>query len=356
MKRQRLTVALAGNPNSGKSTIFNNLTGARQHVGNYPGVTVEKKEGLAVYKNYEITFVDLPGAYSLSAYSEDELVARNFIIREKPDVVVDIVDASNIERNLYFFTQLMELGVPTVLVMNMSDIVEKKGHTIDYDELSKLMGTPIVPTVGNKNKGIDKLLETIVGVYNGQIKYERVKIDYGAEIDEQLELLKTLLDNTGSVMDKVPADWVAIKLFENDISVSDAIAELPAGKDIIEQVEKGRKHLRQHFADDMDVLIADRRYGFISGACTQAVRQTVEVRHDVSDMIDKIILSRFLGLPIFALVMYGIFKFTFAFSGPAIGLFELFFDKLSGFIVSVMPESLMRSFIIDAVIGGVGVF
>ncbi|MFA7115043.1 MAG: ferrous iron transport protein B, partial [Candidatus Omnitrophota bacterium] len=354
MKRQRLTVALAGNPNSGKSTIFNNLTGARQHVGNYPGVTVEKKEGLAVYKNYEITFVDLPGAYSLSAYSEDELVARNFIIREKPDVVVDIVDASNIERNLYFFTQLMELGVPTVLVMNMSDIVEKKGHTIDYDELSKLMGTPIVPTVGNKNKGIDKLLETIVGVYNGQIKYERVKIDYGAEIDEQLELLKTLLDNTGSVMDKVPADWVAIKLFENDISVSDAIAELPAGKDIIEQVEKGRKHLRQHFADDMEVLIADRRYGFISGACTQAVRQTVEVRHDVSDMIDKIILSRFLGLPIFALVMYGIFKFTFAFSGPAIGLFELFFDKLSGFIVSVMPESLMRSFIIDAVIGGVG--
>ena len=176
MRNRKIVIALAGNPNSGKSTIFNNLTGAHQHVGNYPGVTVEKKEGKLNFQGYEINVVDLPGTYSLSAHSEDEIVARDFIIKDKPDVIVDIVDSSNLERNLYLATQFMELEVPLVLAMNMSDMAEKKGQDVNYAKLSDLWGIAIVPTVGNKNIGTKELLETIIKVYEGKIKTKGVYI------------------------------------------------------------------------------------------------------------------------------------------------------------------------------------
>ncbi len=354
MAKGKLIVALAGNPNSGKSTIFNNLTGAHQHVGNYPGVTVEKKEGQRVYSDYEITFVDLPGTYSLSAYSEDEVVARDFIIKEKPDMVIHIVDASNLERNLYLYTQLQELEVPVILAMNMSDIVDRRGSRIKYTQLSQFLGKPVIPTVGNKGKGMEDLLDAVINLHERRIKVEKIGVDYGEEIKSELDKISELLTKEGGVLDEYPIGWLGVKLLENDPWVIKLIAQLSGGQEILLQNEKSRSHLKHHFSDDPEVIIADRRYGFISGVCTQAQSHTVEERHDLSDKIDKVVLNRFLGLPIFAIIMYAIFKFTFTFSGLVVGWFEKFFEKAGELASSVIPEGLIRSFVVDGLIGGVG--
>jgi ferrous iron transport protein B len=352
--KKRITVALAGNPNTGKSTIFNNLTGSRQHVGNYPGVTVEKKEGRAAYKNYDIVFVDLPGTYSLSASSQDEVVARNYVIVERPDVVIHVVDASNLERNLYLYTQLSELDAPVIVAMNMSDTAEKKGHTINYPELSRLLGKPVVPTVGSKNKGMDVLMDMVVQLHEGTFRAEKSIIDYGEEIETELEKLSKLLKKEEAFLGKYHPGWLCLKLLEHDPWVVRFISEMPGGRDILLQNERSRDHLKKHFSDDPEVIIAEKRYGFISGVCTQARSCTVEQRLDISDRVDRVVLDRFLGLPIFALVMYIIFKFTFAFSEPVVGWFEAFFEKVGTFASGVMPEGLFRSFVVDGLIGGVG--
>lgn len=349
-----ITVALAGNPNCGKSTIFNNLTKSREQVGNYPGVTVAKVEGGCDYKGYQFNIVDLPGTYSLSAYSEDEMVARDFIIHEKPDVVVHVIDASSLERSLYLYTQLAELDVPIILVMNMSDMVVTKSQIIDYDELSVLLGKPIVPTIGNKNKGMDQLLDVILDLYQGKIVIEKVSVDYGEEIKQEREKLIELLRREDDSFQDFPIEWLTIKLLEHDPTAINVVKRFDRVEKILEQVEQSRHHLKQHFNDETEIMIADRRYGFISGVFARVVSQTIEQRHDCSDRIDKIILNRFLGLPIFAAVMYAIFKFTFTFSEPMVGLLELMIDKVGDGVALIMPDGLIESFFVDGIIGGVG--
>jgi len=353
-QKRRLTVALAGNPNAGKSTVFNNITGVHQHVSNYPGVTVEKKEGVTNFMGYSLNIVDLPGTYSLSARSEDEVVARNFIIQKKPDIIVHVIDSSNLERNLYLATQLMELEVPLILAMNMSDMAEKNGIVIDYNELSQLLGKPIVPMIGSKNKGTKELLETIVKVAEGIIKTENIKVDYGQEVHEQILFLEEILKKDVELVNKYKVRWLAVKMLENDASVLDIVRQSSIGDEAIVQNEKGRHHLRLHFGDAPEIIVADRRYGFISGACTEAMQPSVELRHDMSDAIDRVMLSNGFGLPIFALVMYIIFKFTFTFSAPVVKWLEYIFDWLAVFASSVIPEGLFQSFVVDGIIGGVG--
>lgn len=217
----KITVALAGNPNSGKTTIFNMLTGAHQHVGNYPGVTVEKKEGLCKYKGYEITVVDLPGTYSLTAYSIEEIVARNFVIDEHPDVVVDIVDASNIERNLYLAIQLIEMDVPLVLAFNMSDIAEQRGLVFNIEQMSGLLEAPIIPTVGNKGKGKIELLDAIIETAQRGRAERTHKVNYGGEIEEELAKIETLIaDKEHQLAEKYGSRWLAIKLLEHDSDIA----------------------------------------------------------------------------------------------------------------------------------------
>ena len=354
MGKKKITIALAGNPNSGKSTIFNNLTGAHQHVGNYPGVTVEKKEGKASFEDYEINVVDLPGTYSLSAYSEDEIVARNFIIRERPDVIVHIIDSSNLERNLYLSTQLMELEVPLVLAMNMSDVAKKKGQDVNYTELSELLGMNIVPTIGNKKIGTKGLLEAVIRAYEGKIKTAEVHVEYGAEVHEEMNKLEGILLRDRELINRYPLRWLIVKVLENDSSVLGIISKSSVGREAMAQGDKSRHHLQLHFGDAPEVILADRRYGFISGACIQSLKQSIEQRHDLSDKIDKIILNRVLGIPIFALVMYSIFKFTFTFSEPIVGWFGQLFERLGGAAANYIPEGLFQSFVVDGLIGGVG--
>ena len=216
---KEITIALAGNPNSGKSTVFNNLTGARQHVGNWPGVTVEKKEGTCRYQGYTIKVVDLPGVYSLTAYSIDEVIARNFIVEAKPDAVVDIVDASNLERNLYLAVQLMETGTPLIIALNMMDQAESRGYQIDVTQLSYLLGVPVVPMVANRNRGTQELLEEIIKMADGEVPPREFKVDYGREVEEEIAKLEQLISEDGELSQRYSPRWLAVKLLEGDEEV-----------------------------------------------------------------------------------------------------------------------------------------
>lgn len=221
---KEIVVALEGNPNTGKSTVFNNLTGARQKVGNWPGKTVEKKEGICNYGDYKLKFVDLPGTYSLSAYTIEEVIARDFIIEEKPDVVVDIVDATNLERNLYLTVQTIELGAKVVVALNLMDQAKKSNYKIDDKELSEQLGCPVVPTVATKKEGMDKLLETIVNVANGRIKMDYRNIDYGSDIESKISELETLIENhNAGLKQKYAPRWLAIALLEEDPVVLETV-------------------------------------------------------------------------------------------------------------------------------------
>jgi ferrous iron transport protein B len=213
---KEITVALAGNPNSGKTTVFNNLTGACQHVGNWPGVTVEKKEGMCRYGDYTIKVIDLPGVYSLTAYSMDEVIARKFILEGEPDLVVQIVDASNLERNLYLTTQLLELGTRLILALNMSDVAESRGYQIDMPKLSQLLGIPVVHLVASHNDGTEELLQEVVSTLENKGEGRGFKVDYGREVEEEIEKLEGLISQDGELCRKCSPRWLAIKLLEED--------------------------------------------------------------------------------------------------------------------------------------------
>jgi len=213
-----MTIALAGNPNSGKTTVFNNLTGGHQHVGNWPGVTVEKKEGSCRYQGYNVKVVDLPGVYSLTAYSLDEVIARNFIVEAKPDVVVDIVDASNLERNLYLTVQLIELEANLVVALNMADLAKSRGYQIDLDRLPGLLGAPVVPMVATRKEGTDELLRQIVNVFEGEAT-KKIKLYYGSELEEHITELEALISRDEELLRQFPPRWLAIKLLEEDKEV-----------------------------------------------------------------------------------------------------------------------------------------
>lgn len=352
-KQQKILIGLAGNPNSGKTTVFNALAGTRHHVGNYPGVTVEKKEGLRRYRDTTIHIVDLPGTYSLTAYTTEELIARHFIFDEQPDVVVDILDASNLERHLYLATQLMEMQVPLVLVFNMSDVAKSRGLEFDIARMEILLGVRIVPMVATKKKGVDELLEAIVTV-TGQKKQQALKIHYGTEIEEELRKIENLLGQSDETFhEQYPIRWVALKLLEADTEVAGRVKS-----DIVRgQVETSRRHLEEIFGDSADILIADRRYGFISGACQETIKNTVQIRHDVSDRIDAVLTNRYVGLPIFAVLMYVVFYLTFKVGRFPMEWLEHFFGWTAAQIYHYWPQDAMpalRSLIIDGVIGGVG--
>jgi len=272
-------VALAGNPNSGKTTVFNGITGARQHVGNYPGVTVEKKEGQRRVGDAIMHVVDLPGTYSLTAYSLEEVVARNFVINEHPDAVVDVVDASNLERNLYLTTQFIELGVPVVIALNMMDAAEARGRDINVELLSELLGVPVVPTVASRGEGIDELVAVTMETARAHRTPAR-EVDYGRELEGHIAEITYALAREER-LSGLPARWLAIKLLEDDDEVRDLVADrVDDGGDLLRRVERIRAHLEAVIGDDAELALADRRYGFINGACAEATTTSRAQRID----------------------------------------------------------------------------
>lgn len=356
MGSKHITMALAGNPNAGKTTIFNQLTGARQKVGNWAGVTVEKKEGTREHKGTQFTVVDLPGIYSLTAYSIEEVVSRDFILKERPDVVVAVLDASNLERNLYLACQLIELNIRLVFAMNMVDMAKDKGLLIDYEQLAKLLGVPIVQTIGTKGTGIEELLDKVIEVVEGEDSVSRhIHISYGPEVEEEIRIIRRLLrEKAPEFAARHYPRWSAIKLLENDPLVMKELASYSTAQMILQQVNASRSHIKELFEDEADVIITEARYGFISGALKETVKLSAVAKIDMSYEIDRILTNRLLGLPILLFFMYLLFQTTFILGEYPKSWIEAGVAFIADIMGHILPNGFIKDLLIDGVINGVG--
>ncbi len=355
-EKKTIRIALAGNPNSGKTTLFNAITGARRHVGNWPGVTVEKMEGQAEFDGYEITVIDLPGTYSLTAYSIEEIVARRFIVHEKPDVVVHVIDASNLERNLFLTTQLLQLGCKLVLALNMADALRQSGARIDLEKLTTLLGAPAVFTVGHRGEGIDELLETIVEVAEGRHpKVRRIQIPYGHEIESHLQPLTEKAASLNLFDIPHPPRWIVIKALEQDQDMVRSLRETgPKGKEFLEEIEETRRHLQSLYGEEPETVFTERLYGFISGVLREVYREPPRSRISRSDQIDSVLTHRVLGLPVFFFMIWAVFQLTFSVGAVPMEAIDWAVNWFSGFVAARMGEGLLKDLLVNGVIGGVG--
>ena len=367
-----LTVAVAGNPNAGKTTIFNNLTGARQHVGNYPGVTVEWKEGTLRRGDLRLNIVDLPGTYSLTAFSEEELVARDYLLNHAPDVVINVVDASNLERNLFLTTELLEIGRPLVVVLNMSDAALERGLIIDHNRLSQRLGVPVVPAVGNRNQGMEAVVAAVLEVANSRVHLPGPadicreagpgpgslaspfggtrdgRVDYGPTIEAAASRLEGMLPEAPH------RRWQALKLLEGDVRVLEGV--------LSEHTRQAAMAETAAFAatitDDPDIMMARLRYEHIGRLCNEVCRQVLAGRGAaLSDRIDRVAMHPVWGVPIFLSMMYVVFTLTFSLGNPLMDLIDRGFGFLGGFLTGLWPAgstSHLKSLLVDGIIGGVG--
>jgi len=352
---KKITIALSGNPNAGKTTVFNAITGARQHIANYPGVTVEKKYGTIHHKGHAIEVVDLPGTYSLTAYSLEELVARNFVIDERPDLVVDIVDASSLERHLYLAVQFKELGVPLVIALNMMDLAESRGIIIDVEALSSQFGAPVVPMVARSNKGIQDLLDKVVSLAGEKPRWEPAPISYGMDIDQAIAEISGIIERSEIYDRKYPSWWRALKCLEMDSQITDLLKRDPAlGREIELICDSIYKHTMNTLEEEPEAIIADHRYGYIAGITKKVVKRKIESRINFSDKIDKVLTNRIIGPLAMITVLYGMYSFTFWASELPIIWLETLFDGLTAIVLAVVPEGMLQSLIVSGIIGGVG--
>ena len=348
-EKGQIRIALAGNPNCGKTTMFNNITGAKQHVGNYAGVTVEKKEGYKKFDGHELLFIDLPGTYSLTARSLDELVARNVIVNDNPDVIVNVLDASNLERNLYLAAQLLELEKPMVIALNMSDVAEDMGIKYDLKKMAEMTGATIVSTVGRTNIGTKDLLEATISVAASQ-KAPGVTINYGDLLEGKISELVEELKQAGTVT--YPLRWVAVKLLEKDADVIGKVMRFENTEAVIEKAKAIREEIKDQV--DLDVVFQEYRHRFaveVYNTCLTQAPTQLETR---SDRYDKILTHRILGLPIFMVVMWLLFNFVNTVGAIPQGWIEDGFTALQAWVITVIPEGQLQSLISDGIIAGVG--
>ena len=354
------TVALAGNPNSGKTTLFNELTGSRQHVGNYPGVTVEKKEGTYVRNDdgFRLHIVDLPGTYSLTAYSLEEVVTRDFLVNQKPEVVINIVDASNLERNLYLAIQFLEMGVPICIALNMIDVAKKRGIKVDDQKLSSLLGVPVTPTVARLGKGKKELMDSASQIAREQRLLTPLKISYGADIDPVLSEMENEIAERRFLTDTYQARWIALKYLESDEQIisKGQKADPDFSSRLKEMVRKVSHHLLNTLDTYPEAMIADQRYGYIKSILKQGVIHHKYDRNRLysSDRIDKVLTNRFVGPIIMLAVIAGLYHFTFTYSELPVGWLESFFGWLGSTLSGVLPEGMLKSLIVSGIIDGVG--
>ncbi len=357
MTHPTITIALAGNPNSGKTTIFNAITGTRQKVGNWPGVTVEKKEGLVHRHGYDLKIVDLPGTYSLTPFSIEEIVARNFILDESPDVVIDIIDTSNLERSLYLATQLRELDCKVVFALNMMDMADARGLKIDARKLSELLDLPVILTVGNRQKGIDDLLAAAVELaLSGTPPQQKRKVRYNQEVEKAIDALQRYLTtHLGAALPYHPR-WIAIKLIEDDAIIKERLTTI-AGDGfaaLLAAAEKQRAFLKDRFNDDPEIVTTDERYGFITGIVKEVLTTSPLERVDISRNIDLVLTNRFVGMPIFFFFIWAMFQLTFTVGAFPQDWIEHLFGLLAAGVGYLLPPGWVEDLLLDGIISGVG--
>ena len=357
MIKKHLSIALAGNPNSGKTTIFNNMTGTRQKVGNWPGVTVEKKEGSINKSGYDLKIIDLPGTYSLTPFSIEEIVARNFILDERPDVVIDIIDASNLERSLYLATQLREIDCKVLFALNMADVARTRGIKIDDKKLSELLAVPVVFTIGNKNKGIETLLERAIELAESDdVIPKKRKVKYSKDIEDSISKMEHFIENHAA--DSIPYNvrWTAIKLLEDDKIVKERILEKTGkiGEDILREIDNHRKFLVDRFDDDPEIVMTDERYGFIAGIIMEVLTTSTKQRVDISRNVDLVLTNRFIGFPIFIFFIWAMFQLTFSLGAYPMDWISSGINLISTLLAQMLPDNMVKDFLVNGVIAGVG--
>ena len=348
----KLIVGLAGNPNVGKTTVFNGLTGMRQHVGNWPGKTVERAEGHFKHGSYEYDVIDLPGNYALSAHSMEEIVSRDFIVDDDSDVIINIVDAANLERNLYLTVQMMELGANLVMALNMNDFAKKKDHIIDVKLMSELLGFPVVEINAKTGDGFDELLTTVEKQAANPID-SSAKLSYGNELKEHLSDMQALIEKDSNLLD-VPSVWTAIKLLEKDPIVIEKVQGSSQKSAIMTETDKVAGHLHTIFNEGAEEVVANARYAFIGGLMAEAVKKPAVEKETTTDKIDKIVTNRILSIPIFLVIMYAMFQFTYTLGAPFQDLIDQAFGMLAEWVGTFIANEYLASFICDGIIGGVG--
>lgn len=395
-KRRTINVALVGNPNCGKTSLFNIASGAHEHVGNYSGVTVDAKEGFFDFQGYHFRIVDLPGTYSLSAYTPEELYVRKHIIEETPDVIINVVDSSNLERNFYLTTQLIDMNVRMVIALNMYDELEASGNKLDYTQLSQLIGVPMVPTVCRRGEGVDKLFHVIIGIYEGgdflsqkgEIRSEiledlrdwhktyvpdhefgshkeeedarprgymrHIHINHGPELERSIEEVKKAISQNEDIRHKYSTRFLSIKLLENDREIENFISTLPNGKEIIAIRNKETLRIRKVMSEDSEQAITDAKYGFITGALKETFTDNHLEKEQTTRVIDSIVTHRIWGYPIFFLFLYIMFEGTFVLGDYPMQGIEWLVDQLGNLIRNNMAEGPLKDLLIDGIIGGVG--
>ena len=391
-KRRTINVALVGNPNCGKTSLFNIASGAHEHVGNYSGVTVDAKEGFFDFQGYHFRIVDLPGTYSLSAYTPEELYVRKHIIEETPDVIINVADSSNLERNFYLTTQLIDMNVRMVIALNMYDELESSGNKLDYIKLSQLIGVPMIPTVCRRGEGIDQLFHVIIGIYEGgdflsqkgeiledlrdwhktyvpdhefgSHKEEEdarprgymrhIHINHGPELERSIEEVKKAISQNEDIRHKYSTRFLSIKLLENDKEIENFISTLPNGKEIIAIRNKETLRIRKVMNEDSEQAITDAKYGFITGALKETFTDNHLEKEQTTRVIDSIVTHRIWGYPIFFLFLYIMFEGTFVLGDYPMQGIEWLVDQLGNLIRNNMAEGPLKDLLIDGIIGGVG--
>jgi len=356
-KGKTIEVALVGNPNCGKTTLFNYISRSREHVGNFGGVTVDSKTASFKQKSYRFEITDLPGTYSLSAYSPEELFVRNHIFMEMPDIVVNVVDASNLERNLFLTTQLIDMDIRVVLALNMYDELTGRGDILDYEGLGKLLGIPVIPTVSSKGKGVRELFDRIIEVYEDRDPVTRhIHINYGIEIERSLVRIQDVIWKDKAVTLKTSSRYYAIKLLEKDPNIPQTLVNCSIYKELLEVVDQEVQRLERIYRDDSNTLIADARYGFIAGALkeTLKVNPSVQKESTKSDLIDRILTNKYFGFPLFIFFLWFMFQTTFSLGEYPKQWIETGVGWLAGEVSTLMTEGPLKDLLVDGVINGVG--
>ncbi len=357
-RRKTIKVALVGNPNCGKTSLFNMASGSHEHVGNYSGVTVDAKEGVFEHGGYRFILVDLPGTYSLSAYSPEELYVRRNLIEEMPDVVVNVVDASNIQRNLYLTTQLIDMNLRVVMALNMYDELEAKGDRLDVKQLGYILGVPIVPTVSRSGEGIDALFDTVIQIYEKSDPHlsRHIHINHGAELEQTIDRIKLLLQKNTDIRYKYSTRYLAIKYIENDKEIEKVVETLPNRDEIIAARFEEQKRIDGLLKSGLESALVDAKYAFIRGALAETYEpyKGKRKRNTLTDTIDAVVTNKWLAFPIFFLLLYIVFESTFVVGEYPMRWIEWVVEKFSAFVSMVMMDGWVKDLVIDGIIGGVG--
>lgn len=360
LKRGReINIALVGNPNCGKTSLFNFASGAHERVGNYSGVTVDAKEGVANYKGYRLNLVDLPGTYSLSAYSPEELYVRKKIIEKTPDVIINVIDTSNLERNLYLTTQLIDMNLKIVGALNMFDEVEQRGDNLNCNQLGELLGFPLIPTVFKTGKGVDELFNTIIQVYEGKFKRHPVRhihINHGPNVESGITEIQKFLKTNDDIRQKFSTRYLAIKLLENDKDVEEYIRQQKDGENIMRVRDKAALEIRDMMHEDSETAIMDAKYGFIHGALQEVRYQTGKQKdtYEMTHIIDAIVTHRWLGFPLFFLILFVMFELTFTLGQYPMDWIEAGVGLLSEWLNATLPAGPIKAMVVDGAVAGVG--